>query len=75
MAEDAYQLLKILGIKNTLWIGQSMGGMIAQIMAVRYPHQVENWDYYPPVTPTFFRAHPLLKPSRPLPSHTQKPRC
>ena len=30
MAEDAYQLLKILGIKNAV-IGQSMGGMIAQI--------------------------------------------
>lgn len=42
MAEDAYQLLKILGIKKYFVIGQSMGGMIAQIMAVRYPHQVEK---------------------------------
>ena len=42
MAEDAYQLLKMLGIKKYFVIGQSMGGMIAQIMAVRYPHQVEK---------------------------------
>lgn len=42
MAEDVYQLLKILNIPKYHIIGQSMGGMIAQIMAVRYPHQVQK---------------------------------
>lgn len=42
MAEDVYQLLKILDIKTYHVLGQSMGGMIAQIMAVRYPHQVQK---------------------------------
>lgn len=42
MAEDVYQLLKILNIKTYHVLGQSMGGMIAQIMAVRYPHQVQK---------------------------------
>lgn len=42
MAEDAHQLLKTLNIKKYHVIGQSMGGMIAQIMAVRYPDQVQK---------------------------------
>lgn len=42
MAEDVHQLLKILNINKYHVIGQSMGGMIAQIMAVRYPHQVQK---------------------------------
>ena len=42
MAEDVYQLLNVLKIRHYHVIGQSMGGMIAQIMAVRYPHQVQK---------------------------------
>lgn len=42
MAEDVHQLLNQLHIRHYHVLGQSMGGMIAQIMAVRYPHQVQK---------------------------------
>lgn len=40
MAEDVHQILTILDIHQCYVIGQSMGGMIAQILAVRYPYHV-----------------------------------
>lgn len=42
MAEDVHQLLKVLGITRYHVLGQSMGGMITQIMAARYPEQVQK---------------------------------
>lgn len=42
MAEDVHQLLKVLGITRYHVLGQSMGGMITQIMAARYPQQVQK---------------------------------
>ena len=37
MADDVHGLLAALGIKQTHWVGLSMGGMIGQTYALRYP--------------------------------------
>lgn len=40
MAVDTHYILEALGIDNVYLIGSSMGGMIAQIMAAKYPEKV-----------------------------------
>lgn len=40
MAEDAVRLLKALSIERAHFVGRSMGGMIAQIAASKYPERV-----------------------------------
>lgn len=42
MAQDAIGLLDALGIEKAHICGMSMGGMIAQIMVIRYPARVRN---------------------------------
>jgi pimeloyl-ACP methyl ester carboxylesterase len=42
MAEDAVALMDHLGIQRAHVIGKSMGGMIAQWIAVRYPEKVRS---------------------------------
>ena len=42
MARDAVGLLDTLGVRKAHLLGVSMGGMIAQIMAARYPHRVKS---------------------------------
>jgi pimeloyl-ACP methyl ester carboxylesterase len=42
MAADAIGLLDALGIGQTHMVGASMGGMIAQIMAARYPTRTKS---------------------------------
>lgn len=42
MAKDAVGLLDGLGIEKAHVVGASMGGMIAQIMAARYPHRTQT---------------------------------
>jgi len=42
MAADAVGLLDVLGIDRTHVVGASMGGMIGQIMASRYPDRVKS---------------------------------
>jgi 3-oxoadipate enol-lactonase len=37
LADDAHGLLAALGIKQTHWVGLSMGGMIGQTFALKYP--------------------------------------
>lgn len=70
MAEDVYQLMQVLQIRQYHILGMSMGGMIAQILAVRYPHQVlrlgllstsNNRRFSMP--PAFSSLKVLLKPT------------
>ena len=42
MAEDASGLLRELGLGRAHVIGASMGGMIAQLLAIRHPEQVSS---------------------------------
>ncbi|MGL5922575.1 alpha/beta fold hydrolase [Chroococcidiopsis sp.] len=42
MADDTVELLKILNIKNAHILGFSMGGMIAQQIALKYPEIVKS---------------------------------
>jgi pimeloyl-ACP methyl ester carboxylesterase len=42
MAEDAVALLAHLGIERAHVIGKSMGGMVAQLIAAKYPERVRS---------------------------------
>ena len=42
MADDVYAMLTALGIKRTHWVGLSMGGMIGQTFALKYPGRFES---------------------------------
>ena len=41
-ADDAFSLINKLGWKETCVIGVSFGGMVAQHLAIRHPHQVKK---------------------------------
>jgi 3-oxoadipate enol-lactonase len=40
MADDALAVLDAAGIETAHVVGASMGGVISQIVAVKYPHRV-----------------------------------
>jgi 3-oxoadipate enol-lactonase len=42
LTEDVRALLQALGINRTHFVGLSMGGMIGQIMAFKYPHMLQS---------------------------------
>jgi 3-oxoadipate enol-lactonase len=42
MADDALAVLDAAGIENAHVVGASMGGVISQIVAVKYPHRVRS---------------------------------
>jgi len=42
LADDAHGLLSALGIKSTHWAGLSMGGMIGQTLALKYPRALTS---------------------------------
>jgi 3-oxoadipate enol-lactonase len=42
LADDAYQLLKHLGVARTHWVGLSLGGMIGQVLAIHHPHLIDH---------------------------------
>ena len=72
MAEDAVGLLDALGIDSAHVVGSSMGGRIAQIMAIRHPERVRTLTSimatmgeagYPPPKPEAFEV--LLAPDPP----------
>jgi 3-oxoadipate enol-lactonase len=42
LADDAHGLLVALGIKRTHWVGLSMGGMIGQTLALKYPGVLQS---------------------------------
>ncbi len=41
LAEDIKELLQILGIRRTSFIGLSMGSMIGQVLALNYPEMIQ----------------------------------
>ena len=60
MADDAVGLLDALGIEKAHILGASMGGMIAQTMAIRHPSRV--WSLVSMVSTTGDPALPQGKP-------------
>jgi len=42
MAADAVGLIEALGLQNAHVVGESMGGMIAQLMAIHYPRRLRT---------------------------------
>jgi pimeloyl-ACP methyl ester carboxylesterase len=61
MAEDAIGLLDHLGVKAAHVVGASMGGMIAQEMAARYPDRVLSLASIMSTTGNRFKGQPHLK--------------
>lgn len=49
MADDVHLLIEKMGLGQVYVLGASMGGMIAQILAARYPDKVKKWAYCLPV--------------------------
>lgn len=41
LADDAAQLIEYLGIEHATWVGFSMGGMIGQTFALKYPLRLQ----------------------------------
>lgn len=65
MAEDTVRLIKALHLGSTHLIGASMGGMIAQIVAARYPSLVDRMALMFTTT-----NRPFLKPPKPKQLYT-----
>jgi 3-oxoadipate enol-lactonase len=42
LADDAFALLRHLGVARTHWVGLSLGGMIGQVMALRHPQMLDR---------------------------------
>jgi 3-oxoadipate enol-lactonase len=57
LADDAAGLLKQLGIKQAHIVGESMGGMIAQELAINYPERVRSLT----LVCTWSRSEPFHK--------------
>ena len=60
MADDAAALLDHLGIEHAHIVGASMGGMIAQVFAARFPSGRKRWRSSSPAT-----TQPFLPPPAP----------
>ena len=60
MAEDAARLIKTMQLHNVNLIGASMGGMIAQIVAARYPKYIKKFS-----TAIFYIQSGILRPPNP----------
>ncbi|WP_145407678.1 alpha/beta fold hydrolase [Paenibacillus xylanexedens] len=60
MSDDAIGLLDVLGIKKAHVVGRSMGGMIAQLVAGRYPDRVLSLTSIMSTT-----GNPVLPPTSP----------
>jgi pimeloyl-ACP methyl ester carboxylesterase len=61
IADDAAGLLDHLGIESAHVVGASMGGMIAQLMAVRHPRRVRSLVSIMSSTGSRFSGQPALR--------------
>ncbi len=60
MAGDSVGVLDHLGIERAHVVGASMGGMIAQTIAIRYPHRTLSMVSIMSNTGSFWRGQPAL---------------
>lgn len=69
MAVDAYQLVGFLGLEKIHVVGQSLGGMIAQLLAISYPRMVSSLtSIYSASSNEFVTRDPKLRESHPASS-------
>jgi len=61
MADDGMRLLDCLGIERAHVVGASMGGMLAQVMAVRHPDRVVSLVSIMSTTGNRWRGQPALR--------------
>jgi pimeloyl-ACP methyl ester carboxylesterase len=63
LADDTAALMDAVGFSAAHIIGVSMGGTIAQELALRHPYKVRSWDAPPPADPArFVSAEAALPP-------------
>jgi len=76
MAEDGFAVLDDLGLESAHILGQSMGGMIAQLMALRRPQRVRSLTLFYTAPG---RSYLTMRNQSPMPSsaelYTYRPRA
>ncbi len=74
MADDAAALLAALGLESAHVCGASMGGMIAQLMALRHPQRVRSLTLMMTTSGSRRLPRPSLKVQRAMIARPERPR-
>ena len=73
MADDAAALIEHLQVGPVHVVGQSMGGMIAQLLTIRHPHLVRSLcSIYSAPGPSHITTHPQVWNIREQPAATER---